>query len=78
MQVGGAMEITQIQVNYVVFSPQSSIFASYGGGVNEINFVESKRYNIQKILHNSPYKFHGIANLRQPIPSTPAPLLILS
>lgn len=64
VQVGGSLEITSAQINYIVFSPNTVVFASYGGGVLENNFVTSKVYNLQKFIHSSPYGFYGLANLR--------------
>jgi hypothetical protein len=69
------MEITSVVVNYLIFSPQASSFASYGGGASEVNLVEGKLLNIQKIIHYSPYVFHGIANIRQSLQS---PIMILT
>lgn len=64
VQVAGSMEISSAQVNYVVFSPSTAVFASYGGGVSENNFSQSKIYNLQRFIHSSPYAFYGLANIR--------------
>ena len=33
IQVGGVLEISSARVNYIIFSPTTSSFASYGGAV---------------------------------------------
>ena len=34
VQVGGDMTITKVQLNFLIFSPSTAPFASYGGGIN--------------------------------------------
>lgn len=72
VQVAGSMEISSARINYIVFSPGSAVFASYGGGVSETNFVQSKVYNLQKFIHSSPYGFYGLANIRLSTPGASA------
>ena len=75
VQVGGKMEISFVVVSYLIFSPQRADFASYGGGTNELGLTEGKLLNIQKIIHYSPYVFHGIAHIHQ---SLRTPMMILT
>ena len=49
---------------FLIFSPQKSPFASYGGGFNEKNFDGTKVYDINKIMYPSPYVFYGFMGLR--------------
>lgn len=34
VQVAGGLEISSVRINYVIFSPTTSVFASYGGSVS--------------------------------------------
>lgn len=68
VQVAGNMEISNAQVNFIVFSPSTAVFASYGGGITESVFSQTKVYNAQQFVHESPLAFIGIANLRQSAP----------
>lgn len=58
------MEVSSVRVNYIVFSPSSASFASYGGGFTEANLSQIKVYNLQRTIHTSNYVFLGLANLR--------------
>lgn len=75
VQVAGNMEIKSARVNFIVFSPSTAVFASYGGGITESAFSQTKVYNVQKFVHESPLAFVGVANLRQ---SAPGPVAFSS
>jgi len=51
VQVAGSMEISNAIVNFILFSPSTAVFASYGGGITESAFAQTKVYNAQKFVH---------------------------
>lgn len=51
VQAGADTNIAAVPFSYLIFSPQMSLFASYGGGFNLKNFQNSKVYDIHKITY---------------------------
>ena len=63
VQVAGDMAISSITLNFVVFSPRTATFASYGGNVNENSFSTSQLYDLQKNIYRSDYSFYGLTSI---------------
>lgn len=64
VMVGKKINVKKVYFSYLIFSPQKSPFASYGGGFNEKNFDGTKVYDIHKIIYPNPYVFFGFMGFK--------------
>ena len=62
--VGKNTDLKEVYFSYIVFSPKTAQFASYGGGFTEKNFDGTKVYDINKIIYNTPYVFYGFIGIQ--------------
>lgn len=64
IRIGAETNAKEVYFSFMVFSPQKSRFASYGGGFNEKSFTDKKAYDLNKIIYGAHYVFHGFMGLQ--------------
>ena len=58
------MTLQAFYLSFIIFSPRSAPFASYGSSFTQIDFQGTKTYDLHRMIYNSPYVFMGFSNFK--------------
>ena len=64
ISAGENTNLKEIWLSYVIFSPSSLQFASYGGLAAEVGFKDTAHTNIHTIIHETKNVLIGLTKLK--------------